>query len=191
MMLISLNTNIPRYFIEHYWGERELGIFAALAYLMVAGNTVGGALGQSASPRLARYYAEGNAWAFRRLLVGIEGIGLLLGVVGVLLALLAGRQILSFLYSPEYAAHTEAFVVLMASTALSYIASMLGCAATASRRIRFQSLALTVVVAVSVVSCRVLVPPLGILGAAYSSLLASATCSSSYFLLLVTPKDRS
>src|SRR5208282_5174062 len=31
MMLISLNSNIPRYFIEHYRGERELGIFAALA----------------------------------------------------------------------------------------------------------------------------------------------------------------
>ena len=31
MMLISLNTNIPRYFIEHYLGERELGIFAAIA----------------------------------------------------------------------------------------------------------------------------------------------------------------
>ena len=166
-------------------------MFAALAYLMVAGNTVVGALGQSASPRLARYYAEGNAWAFRRLLFRIEEIGLLLGAVGVLLALLAGRQILSFLYSPEYAVHTGAFVVLMASSALWYIASMLGCAATASRRIRFQSLALMPVVAVSVVSCWILVPPLGILGAAYSSLLASATCSASYLVLLVSPEDRS
>ena len=41
------------YFIERYWGKRELGIFAALAYLIVAGNTVVSALGQSASPRLA------------------------------------------------------------------------------------------------------------------------------------------
>ena len=47
MMLISLNTNIPRYFIEHYLGERELGIFAAMAYLMVAGKTVVSALAQS------------------------------------------------------------------------------------------------------------------------------------------------
>lgn len=30
MMLISLNINIPRYFIERYLGERELGIFAPL-----------------------------------------------------------------------------------------------------------------------------------------------------------------
>ena len=90
MMLISLNANIPRYFIEHYWGERELGIFAALAYLMVAGNTVVGALGQSASPRLARYYAEGNGRAFRRLLVKLVGLGAGMGLVGLLVAL--GRR---------------------------------------------------------------------------------------------------
>lgn len=29
MMLISLNNNIPRYFIEHYLGYRELGFFSA------------------------------------------------------------------------------------------------------------------------------------------------------------------
>jgi O-antigen/teichoic acid export membrane protein len=34
--LVLLNTNIPRYFIERYLGEWELGIFAALAYIMVA-----------------------------------------------------------------------------------------------------------------------------------------------------------
>ena len=46
MMLISLNSNIPRYFIEKYLGERELGLFAALAYLMVAGGMVVSALGE-------------------------------------------------------------------------------------------------------------------------------------------------
>ena len=40
MMLISLNANIPRYFIEHYLGTEQLGIFAAMAYFMLAGNTI-------------------------------------------------------------------------------------------------------------------------------------------------------
>src|SRR5208337_449737 len=69
MMLVSLNANIPRHFIEHCFGERELGIFAALAYFMVAGNTVVSALGQSASPRLARYYGKGDGRAFCLLLI--------------------------------------------------------------------------------------------------------------------------
>lgn len=60
MMLISLNTNLPRYFIEQQLGERELGIFSALAYLMIVGTMVVNALGNSASPRLARHYLEGD-----------------------------------------------------------------------------------------------------------------------------------
>src|SRR5690606_6566465 len=74
-MLISLNTNIPRYFVERYLGEAQLGIYAAMAYLIVAGNTVVSALGQSASPRLAAYYAEGNRRAYGRLLGRLLAIG--------------------------------------------------------------------------------------------------------------------
>ncbi|PSB50976.1 polysaccharide biosynthesis protein, partial [filamentous cyanobacterium Phorm 6] len=79
MMLISLNTNIPRYFIERYLGERQLGIFAAISYLMVAGNMVVSALAESASPRLAKYYAAGNITAFRTLLFKLVGVGAVLG----------------------------------------------------------------------------------------------------------------
>src|SRR5437867_2722549 len=60
MMLGSLNTSPPRYFVERSLGEAQLGIFTAIAYLIVAGETVVGAMGQSAGPRLARYYAQGN-----------------------------------------------------------------------------------------------------------------------------------
>ncbi len=60
MMLISLNANLPRYFIEHYLGQRDLGIFAAMAYLQVVGTTVISALGQSASPRLAKGLLQKN-----------------------------------------------------------------------------------------------------------------------------------
>ena len=42
---MSLNANMPRYFIEHYMVEGALGYFAAMAYIFVAGNTVMAALG--------------------------------------------------------------------------------------------------------------------------------------------------
>ena len=40
MFLLSLNTNIPRYFVEHHGGNHELGILAALSYLSAAGYQV-------------------------------------------------------------------------------------------------------------------------------------------------------
>ncbi|MCJ8280747.1 MAG: oligosaccharide flippase family protein [Rivularia sp. ALOHA_DT_140] len=68
-LLVSLNMNIPRYFIEQYLGERELGIFSAIAYLMMVGNIILNALGESASPKLAKYYSAGDYRNFRKLLL--------------------------------------------------------------------------------------------------------------------------
>ena len=50
MMLISLNSNVPRYFIRNHAGSRVLGFFAAIASLMIAGNLVINAAGQTVLP---------------------------------------------------------------------------------------------------------------------------------------------
>jgi O-antigen/teichoic acid export membrane protein len=185
MMLISLNTNIPRYFVEAYWGERELGIFAAMAYLLVAGSTVVNALGQSASPRLAKYYAGGDRDAFRGLLIRLVGICMLLGIAGALVALVAGRDIMTLLYSPEYSWQGNTLIWVMIAAGFWYIASVFGYGATAARRIRYQPLALGVVVAVSLGANYLLVPRHGLLGAAFSMVAASIAGVIAYFSLLM------
>jgi O-antigen/teichoic acid export membrane protein len=174
MLLISLNTNVPRYFIEHYLGERELGIFAAIAYLMVAGSMVVNALGQSASPRLAKHYASGEARAFRHLLGKLIAISGLLGVAGVALVVLAGESLLTMIYRPEYASHTDVFLLLMVAAGLGFIASFLGYAMTAARYFKVQAPLFAVVTAVSVLACLWLVPLYGLRGAAMALVLAAA-----------------
>jgi O-antigen/teichoic acid export membrane protein len=63
MMIVSLTNNVPRYFVERDLGARDLGFFAALSAVTAAGVTVVGALGQSATPRMARLFANGDrAW---------------------------------------------------------------------------------------------------------------------------------
>lgn len=166
MMLISLNTNVPRYFIERYLGERELGFFAAIAYLMVAGNMVVSALGQSASPRLAKYYAANNVRAFRQLLVRLVGIAALLGGLAVIAALVAGRQILTLLYRPEYAQHTDLFVWLMVAAGISYISSFLGYGMTAARYFRIQMPLTTLATLATAIICFWAIPSQGLQGAA-------------------------
>ncbi len=166
MMLISLNTNIPRYFVEQYWGERELGIFAAMAYLMVAGRTVVQALGQSASPRLATYYANGNHLAFRNLLLKLVGIGAMLGVGGVFVAVLAGRELLTLLYQPEYAGHVDVFIWLMLAAGIIYTASFIGYGMTAVRYFRVQLPLFSLAVSSTMLTCMLLIPDCGLQGAA-------------------------
>jgi O-antigen/teichoic acid export membrane protein len=186
MMLISLNANIPRYFVEHHLGEHELGIFAALAYLMVAANTVVGALGQSASPRLARYYAEGNKRAFRQLLTKLVGVGAGIGASGVLAALVAGREILAVLYKPEYAEHAELFAWLTVAATASYASSFLGYGMTAARKFRVQAPLFVVVSVVTFVGCAVFIPTFGLLGAAWACVIASLLQLLGSSLVIVT-----
>lgn len=184
MMLISLNANIPRYFIERYLGERELGIFAAIAYLQVAGITVVGALGQSASPRLAKYYAAGNGPAFRTLLLKLAGIGVLLGGVGVLVALMAGRELLPLLYRPEYAEY-ELLVWLMVAAGISYVASFLGYGMTAARYFRVQMPLFAVVTATTILAGLWLIPADGLRGAAIALMIAAVVQAGGSLAVIV------
>lgn len=172
MALISLNSNIPRYMIESRWGEATLGIYAALAYLMVAGGKVTTALGQSASPRLSQYYAAHNTKAFKRLLLRLVGIGTLLGIGAVLVSIIAGKTLLTLFYTPEYAAQNDVFVLLMVASGLSYVASFLGYGMTAARYFRAQAPLFVVVVATTGLTSLWLIPQHGLHGAAFA-LMAS------------------
>jgi O-antigen/teichoic acid export membrane protein len=174
MGLISLNTNIPRYFIEKYHGQDALGLFAAIAYFIVAGNTLVSALGQSASPRLAKLYAVGNRIAFRKLMIKLIGIGALLGTGGVLIVLIAGNEILALFYGVEYTQQKEVFFRLMIAAGFMYMASFLGYAMTAARQFRAQVPLSVLVCGVSLVICKWLVPLTGLNGAAMA--LAMAAC---------------
>ena len=173
MLLISLNVNIPRYFIEQTLGERQLGFFAAIAYLMVAGNMVVNALGESASPRLAKYYAEGNRHAFSQLLLRLVGIAVILGGLAVVVAKFAGSLILTIVYQPEYAQHVDLFVWLMVAAGVSYVASFLGYGMTAARYFRIQMPLFSIATASSAIACFWLVPAFELKGAAIALTLSA------------------
>jgi len=166
MMFISLNANIPRYFVQRQLGEYGLGIYSAMAYLVVAGGTVIGALGQSASPKLARYYAAQDWASFNKLLGKLFVLGAGVGVAGILVALIGGGFLLSILYTPEYAQEVDVLVWLMVGAALSYVASFAGYGMTAARCFKLQLPLFVAVTLVSVSSAAWLVPRYGLMGAA-------------------------
>ncbi len=174
MMLISLNLNIPRYLIEWKLGARELGIFSALSYLMVLGTMVINALGETASPRLAKYYATGNRRAFQTLLLQLVVIAVLIGSAVVLIALVAGKPILMLLYQQEYAQYNHVFIWLMGAAGMGYVASFLGYGMTAARYFRIQVPLFISTALVATITCLWLLPTKGLQGAAIALLLAAS-----------------
>jgi O-antigen/teichoic acid export membrane protein len=163
--LNSLTGNVPRYFIAESLGERELGIFAAMFYLTIAGSMIMGAIADPASPRLAKLFVAGDFAGYRRLLMKLASIALATGAAGFLVALGAGREILTILYRPEYASHMTTFLWLMAATGPMYIASVLGVGVNAMRRFHIQVPLPVVNLAITTALAALLIPKYGLDGA--------------------------
>ena len=182
--LNSLTGNVPRYFIADSLGERELGIFAAMFYLTVAGSTIMGAIGSPASPRLANLFAAGDYAGYRQLLGKLVAIAVATGIGGLLVALLAGKQILTLLYRPEYAGHMPTFLWLMAATAPMYVASVLGVGVNAMRRFHAQVPLPVVNLILTVGLAALLIPRSGLDGAGQVVFLSSVLSMLTTFLVL-------
>ena len=166
--LISLKPNIPRYFIEYYLGEWHLGIYAALAYLTVVGHTFVSAVGQSVTPKLANYFAAGNFVSFRKLLLRLTLVGILIGFFGVTAAFVAGRPLLLLLYGLEYAEQSRVFILLMFAGAVAFVASFICCGIMAARNFKIQMPLFLLATGTTGVLAWVLIPHYGAVGAALS-----------------------
>lgn len=184
MMLNSLNVNIPRYALEFLSGTREVGIFAALAYLQIGEGAIINALGQSATPRLARGFAGREHGAYWSLLKRLLAVGTVAGGLGVFVAVVAGPAILTILYRAEYAAYNDAFVWLMAGTVFANIAAFAGYGLTAARSFRAQIPLLLWESVIMGVTCWLLIPKFGLVGAAVAYLIAKVFLMLSSLLLL-------
>lgn len=172
-MLASLNLNIPRYFLESAAGAAGLGIFSAIASLLSAGNLVVSALGQAIFLPVAKACASADRGGYRSSILLAAASGGVLGLCGVIAAALFGRQILRILFRPEYAAHSDVFVVLMIAGTVSFIGSAAGWVMTAARRLKEQIPLLIVTGLAGAAASWILIPRYHLMGAAEATLAGS------------------
>jgi O-antigen/teichoic acid export membrane protein len=173
-LLVNLYPNIPRYFVQEYSGASALGIFATMAYTVVAGIKIVDSLAQSVGPRLAGHHAVGNEARFRTVMFKAVGIGLSFGAAGVLLVLVAGPEILTLFYGKEYAGYPGVFLLLAIAGAIECVATFQYWTITAARRFAIQIPLYGLVACTSIVACVWLVPSTGLRGAAVACVLAAA-----------------
>lgn len=169
-MLVNLNVNVPRYFIQWKLGTRELGIYSALAFLMSAGNLLVSALAQAVFVRLARLYAEGRRRAFASLMLKLLCIGTALGVGGIFVAWIAGAKLLAIIYRPEYAMESRLLVWFMVVAWIGYLGQFMGYAMTSARLFVHQIPLFAAGVMTIGVGSYWLVPRMGLQGAIVASM---------------------
>ena len=164
-LLDSLAMNMPRYFLQGWWGEAAVGFYSAAAYLLMASSTIIAALARSARPRLAALYLS-DLGAFRRLTAQLVGIALLVGTVATAVAYLVGAPLLTLLYAPEYAEYATVLVLLMVGGTVWYVAGFLGSATLAAQRFREQTPIYLMATLATALGALLLVPEHGAEGAA-------------------------
>lgn len=182
--LSSLSVNAPRYFMEATQGTAELGIFAALAYLLTITGMVMASLGEAASPRLANLFFGKKFRQFRSVLTCLVLAGAGLGLAGVVVAVAAGPLVLTLIYGPEYAAHNDVLVVMMGAAAVLNTTSFLGTAFNAMRKFKIQ-LPINGAILVTVVGTSwLLVPAWGMMGGAVAMASGELVAVAFYVVLI-------
>ena len=182
--LVALSASIPRGFVKQERDFAEVGVFAAARPAVNPGIIVINALGQSATPRLARLHADGARREFLALFGKMMLLALGLGGAGILVAFLIGGPVLRLLFRPEYAEHVDLLVWLMIAAGLDYAASIIGYAMTAARVFRSQVPLFAVVCAVTFIGCRLWTGRFGLVGAAFGIILAKSVQLAGSAILL-------
>jgi O-antigen/teichoic acid export membrane protein len=132
VLLTTLNSSVPSYFVKQALGDRELGIFTALGFAISVGNMAVVSLGQSAFTRLARWYNGGEYAKFWALLARLLLFGATLALCGMILSAFAGREILTILFRAEYAERADLLPWIMAAGGFLFMAQFLGFGLTAA-----------------------------------------------------------
>ena len=177
--MASVFQNIPRLFMDHTLGRKAVGYFTAMSLLLIAFTMVHTAMGNSALPRLSRYFAE-NRKAFIRLFVRLNSWVVGLGIGFLTVIVLFGKPILSLLFTPEYAQYKDVFVMLAVSSCVFSIFSVSNWGLNATRQFAVQVPIYIGTAIVCGISSWLLIPQYGLMGGAYafiiSYLFGTITC---------------
>jgi O-antigen/teichoic acid export membrane protein len=164
-LIISLNSNVPRYFIETNFSVETLGVFSAISYFMIVNVTITNAVGQAATFKLADSYNK-NIHLFMKLLFKLFLLSSLVGIMGVLVTYYLGKDILKIFYGLEN--YKNLFIWLMIASAISNGASILWYGITSARYYKIQLPLFISISICTVLFSYILIPKYELLGAAYT-----------------------
>lgn len=183
-VLVALEMSVPRFFIEDRFGERALGIFAAVACLTAIPAQAINALGQAASPKMAKLHANGERSQFLKLLAKLVGLGLLIGAAGFLFVMIGGQTILQFFYTAEYAQQSGILIWLMAAAGISFGYIFLGTALNALRIFRPRVPIHVLTLSILLLTCHFLGSKWGTTGVACAVFISQIVSAFSYLVVV-------
>lgn len=182
----SFSVNLPRYFLQGSHGTADVGIYSALAYILVVTSLIMSALADTVAPRMANQFQAGDYLGFRRILRDLVVLAAGIGLIGVSSALIIGVPVVRVVFGAEYARHVSVLVILMAGSATQYVTAFFGTAVNAMRKFSVQMPLEFAAFLVVTIASAILVRRYGMVGAALSVAIGQFVAALLYAILVIT-----
>lgn len=170
--LSAVTDSVPRLVVEDNFGLAELGVLASFGYVVVGASYLTRAIGQASGSRVAVVMASDNKNLFVKQVWRLLGISVAAGGALILGAYLFGEQFLNIAFGPEFAAFSDDFVLVTVYASFEFIVTPLSLVLIAARKFRIQLAIEALSTLSAIVASLVLIPDLGITGAAFALIIA-------------------
>ena len=187
--IVTLQSNIPRLFLDQYASIEAVGIFTVLSYFIIVGSIFINSICQYLSPRLTHAWNHNRAY-FKKLLSMALLVAGGLGLIAIFLSYFMGEFVLKLVYGAEYIAYADAFVLTMVAGFILYLATVLGYTLTAIGFIKQQVYLFSIVLIFSVLVSYLCIPEYGIVGGIYTLMVSYLVqCVLSLLVVLFRLKE--
>lgn len=187
--IVTLQSNIPRLFLDQYASIEAVGIFTVLSYFIIVGSIFINSICQYLSPRLTHAWNNNRAY-FQKLLFMALCVAGGLGLIAIFLSYFMGAFVLNLVYGAKYVAYTDAFVLTMVAGFILYLATVLGYTLTAIGFIKQQVYLFSIVLIFSVLVSYLCIPEYGIVGGIYTLIVSYLVqCILSLLVVLFRLKE--
>lgn len=173
VMLVSLQTNLPRYFIEKYDAIESVGVFTIFYYFVVIGGIVINSVCQYLSPLYAQSWHEASKKHFFKLFNMSYLIAGSFGLFSLIITYFWGGELLSLVYGDKFNHELATLNIIILSGIFTYLSVVNGYTMTSLKIIKVQIPMFLGLIAITFVSCFLLIPKYHLIGAAWVGLISS------------------
>lgn len=174
VMLVALQSNIPRFFLEKFFNLETVGVFSVFYYFIIVGGIVINSICQFISPKFSILFKENKMHELNKLTIQAWGMAAFLGVSGLIVSITLGDFFVNILYGSHYLFWIDILNIIMFAGLFTYLSVVNGYLMTSLGLIKIQLPLFLFLTIFTLVLCWTLIPAYGLLGAAWATVASSA-----------------
>lgn len=169
--LVTLQSSIPRIFLNHYENTELVGVLSVLSYFVIVGSIFINSICQYLSPKIVKYWMS-DIQEFKKSYIIMQIISIFFGFLVLFVCYFSGNMILNLVYGEKFIEYEQELNLVMFSGVFLYLSTVNGFTLTAIGYVGKQVYIFTFIVLITLLSSYILIPKFGIDGAIYSMVIA-------------------